>query len=187
MRTVVVTGSASGIGRATKDLLEHRGDRVIGVDIHESDIVVDLATPSGRADLVERVRELSGGTVDAIAAIAGLANSGVPDVAVNYFGAIATLEGLRPLLAGSSAPRAFHHSVMRIGMSGGVAPPLWLPTTRNGPWAGRRSRPRTSGLKYEANVSSRPRFLRMNAGSRPVRAGSGSLTRARSGRSCTSR
>jgi NAD(P)-dependent dehydrogenase (short-subunit alcohol dehydrogenase family) len=106
MRTVVVTGAASGIGRATRELLESRGDRVIGVDLHQSDVAVDLATPAGRADLVPRVRELAGGTIDAVAAIAGLINSGAPDVAVNYFGALATLEGLRPLLAGSSAPRA---------------------------------------------------------------------------------
>ncbi|WP_426594429.1 SDR family oxidoreductase [Cellulomonas sp. McL0617] len=106
MRTVVVTGAASGIGRATAALLESRGERVIGVDLHGSDVVVDLSTPTGRADLVRRVGELSGGTVDAVAAIAGLANTGVPDVAVNYFGALATLEGLRPLLAGSPSPRA---------------------------------------------------------------------------------
>lgn len=106
MRTVVVTGAASGIGGATKALLESRGDRVIGVDVHDSDVVADLSTTAGRSDLVERVRELSGGGVDAIAAIAGVAGQTAQDVAVNYFGAIATLEGLRPLLAGSSAPRA---------------------------------------------------------------------------------
>lgn len=106
MRTVVVTGSASGIGRATKELLEKHGDRVIGVDIHDADVVVDLTTPSGRTALVDQVSALTGGRIDAIVANAGLANTGVPDLAVNYFGAVATLEGLRPLLAGSPAPRA---------------------------------------------------------------------------------
>ena len=49
MRTVVVTGAASGIGRATKELLESRGERVIGVDLHDSDVVVDLTTQAGPA------------------------------------------------------------------------------------------------------------------------------------------
>ena len=106
MRTVVVTGSASGIGRATKELLEQRGDRVIGVDIRDADITVDLTTPQGRTDLVEQVRALSGGTIDAVIANAGLAHESPATIAVNYFGAVATLEGLRPLLLGSPAPHA---------------------------------------------------------------------------------
>ncbi|MGR0218752.1 SDR family oxidoreductase [Agromyces sp. ZXT2-6] len=105
-RTYVITGAASGIGKATTDLLVERGHRVIGVDLAGTDVNVDLSTPQGRAELVERVRELSGGTIDAIIANAGLATPTAKTVAVNYFGAVATLEGLRPLLAGSSAPRA---------------------------------------------------------------------------------
>jgi len=106
MRTVVVTGSASGIGKATKALLEARGDRVIGVDIRDADITVDLTTAEGRAALVDQVRALTGGRIDAIVANAGLAHSTPATIAVNYFGTVATLEGLRPLLAGSAAPRA---------------------------------------------------------------------------------
>lgn len=105
-RTHVVTGAASGIGLATSDLLVERGHRVIGVDLAGTDVNVDLSTAGGRAELVDRVRELSGGTIDAIIANAGLATPTVKTVAVNYFGAVATLEGLRPMLAGSPAPRA---------------------------------------------------------------------------------
>lgn len=105
-RTYVITGAASGIGKATTELLIERGHRVIGVDLAGTDINVDLTTADGRAELLTAVADLSGGTIDAIIANAGLATPTARTVAVNYFGAVATLEGLRPLLAGSEAPRA---------------------------------------------------------------------------------
>jgi NAD(P)-dependent dehydrogenase (short-subunit alcohol dehydrogenase family) len=105
-RTYVVTGAASGIGQATTALLTERGHRVIGVDLHDADVTVDLSTAGGRESLVARVAELSGGRIDAIIANAGLAAPKAVTVAINYFGTVATLTGLRPLLAGSPAPRA---------------------------------------------------------------------------------
>ncbi|WP_454852630.1 SDR family oxidoreductase [Promicromonospora soli] len=105
MRTIVVTGSASGIGRATLRLLEQRGDRVIGVDIHDAEIEVDLSTRDGRAEMIEDLRERRH-HIDGVIANAGLAHQTPDDVAVNFFGAVATLDGLLPLLAGSQAPRA---------------------------------------------------------------------------------
>lgn len=48
----------------------------------------------------------SGGVLDGVIAIAGLAIPKPVTFAVTYFGAVATLEGLRPLLAASAAPRA---------------------------------------------------------------------------------
>ncbi|GGI46810.1 NAD(P)-dependent dehydrogenase (short-subunit alcohol dehydrogenase family) [Agromyces flavus] len=105
-RTYVVTGSASGIGRATADLLVERGHRVIGVDVHDADVVADLTTDDGRDALVAGVTAASDGRIDAIIANAGLATPTAKTVAVNYFGTIATLERLRPLLDGSPAPRA---------------------------------------------------------------------------------
>ncbi|WNB86961.1 SDR family oxidoreductase [Cellulomonas sp. ATA003] len=106
MRTTVVTGSASGIGRATRTVLESRGERVIGVDLHDAEVLAHLATAAGRALVVERVAALSAGRVDAVVANAGSAGRTPSDVAVNYFGSVATLEGLRPLLDASTAPRA---------------------------------------------------------------------------------
>jgi NAD(P)-dependent dehydrogenase (short-subunit alcohol dehydrogenase family) len=105
-RTYVVTGAASGIGKATTERLRADGHTVVGVDLKDTDVTVDLSTDEGRAALVERVGELTGGRVDAVLAVAGLVAAKPVTVAVNYFGAKATLEGLRPLLAGSDAPRA---------------------------------------------------------------------------------
>jgi len=104
-RTVVVTGAASGIGAATARYLTERGARVITSDLHFAEVIADLATMEGRKALVEGVRRLSDGRIDAIIANAG---GGPPEksVQLNFFGAVATLDGLRPLLAGSDAPRA---------------------------------------------------------------------------------
>jgi NAD(P)-dependent dehydrogenase (short-subunit alcohol dehydrogenase family) len=106
MRNYVVTGAASGIGKATKELLEQRGNRVVGVDLHDADIEADLSTVEGRAGLADAVRAASPDGIDAIVAVAGVAQFTSLTVRVNYFGAVATLENLRPLLAGSDAPRA---------------------------------------------------------------------------------
>lgn len=105
-RTYVVTGSAAGIGRATVELLTRQGHRVIDVDLHDATITADLMSAAGRNAMVAAVREESGGTIDAIVANAGTNSGPEACVRVNFFGAVATLEGLRPLLLGSSAPRA---------------------------------------------------------------------------------
>ncbi|WP_104182165.1 SDR family oxidoreductase [Arthrobacter sp. B0490] len=106
-RTYVVTGAASGIGLATKHLLEERGERVIGVDLRGSEIDADLSTEEGRAALPDLVAQASGGRgIDAVLAVAGVASFSGLTVRVNHFGAIATLESLRPLLSASATPRA---------------------------------------------------------------------------------
>lgn len=105
-RTYVVTGAASGIGRATCALLAREGHRVVDVDLHDATVVADLATPRGRAALPEAVARITGGAVDAVVANAGVSRPPEGCVRVNYFGAVATLDGLRPMLACSPAPRA---------------------------------------------------------------------------------
>lgn len=101
-RTCLVTGSASGIGAAAATALRRQGHEVIGADLHDADIIADLSTPEGRHTLVEEVNSL--GRLDAALAVAG---GGQKDIlATNYFGTITTMEGLRPMLANSPAPRA---------------------------------------------------------------------------------
>ena len=62
--------------------------------------------------MVDAVARLTDGRIDAIHAVAGLAHPVPATVAINYFGMVGTLEGLRPLLAGSPVPRAVGVSSM---------------------------------------------------------------------------
>jgi NAD(P)-dependent dehydrogenase (short-subunit alcohol dehydrogenase family) len=102
MSTFVVTGSASGIGRATRRRLEQDGAEVIGVDLHDAEIVADLATRDGRELALAGVAELAPAGLDGCVAAAGIGPHERPVeriVAVNYFGAVAVLAGLRDLLS----------------------------------------------------------------------------------------
>lgn len=104
-RTYVITGSASGVGLAAKEMVEAQGNKVIGIDLSGADINADLSTPEGRQAALTAV---SGQTevVDAVIASAGIAAPIATTVAVNYFGATALLEGLLPLLRQAESPRA---------------------------------------------------------------------------------
>lgn len=105
-RTYVITGAASGIGAATARVVAHEGHRVITVDRRDADVIADLSTAAGREHMVDAVTAVVDGYVDAVIACAGTIGRGAMDVQVNYFGAVATLAGLRPLLAAAPAPRA---------------------------------------------------------------------------------
>jgi NAD(P)-dependent dehydrogenase (short-subunit alcohol dehydrogenase family) len=102
VRTICVTGAAGGIGSATCARLEKDGCRVIGVDVRDADVQADLSTVAGRAAMVEGVTRACDGVLDGLVAGAGLMGEQPLVMAVNYFGAVATLEGLRPLLARGS-------------------------------------------------------------------------------------
>ena len=110
MRTVAVTGSASGMGAATRARLEADGQRVIGVDLHDAEVIADLGTRDGRRAAIDAVTEASGGRLDGLATWAGL--PGLTDrpgsllASVNYFGTVTLLDGLRPLLANGDRPAA---------------------------------------------------------------------------------
>ena len=55
MRTIAISGSASGIGAATRAMLEAAGDTVIGIDLRDAEVTADLSTDGGRANAVEAV------------------------------------------------------------------------------------------------------------------------------------
>lgn len=100
-RTYVISGSASGIGAATKARLEYDGHRVIGIDVEDADVTADLSTPQGREAAAAGVRERTP-TLDGVVCCAGIAGATGGDsallVSINYFGTVALLDHLRPLL-----------------------------------------------------------------------------------------
>jgi NAD(P)-dependent dehydrogenase (short-subunit alcohol dehydrogenase family) len=109
VRKIAVTGSASGLGAAVCAQLAGGGDRVIGVDQRDAEVVADLCQPAGRAAAVEAVAEIAQHALDGLVVAAGLG----PHVAdrgaiasVNYFGAVAVLDGLRDVLARGIQPAA---------------------------------------------------------------------------------
>lgn len=104
-RTVIITGSASGIGATTTRLLRERGQRVIGIDLHDADIEADLSTADGRREAAQQATAAAEGVVDAIIACAGISAPTPATVAINFFGVTELLTALLPALERSEAPR----------------------------------------------------------------------------------
>jgi NAD(P)-dependent dehydrogenase (short-subunit alcohol dehydrogenase family) len=120
-RTYVVSGSASGIGAALTARLREQGLTVVGVDLHDAEVIADLATTAGREHAVRAVGELTG-SIDGIVPCAGIAGLSDTDsallVSLNYFGAVALVTGLRPLLREGS-------SVVMVSSNSVTAQPGW--------------------------------------------------------------
>jgi NAD(P)-dependent dehydrogenase (short-subunit alcohol dehydrogenase family) len=107
--TIAVTGSASGIGAATRARLERGGHRVIGVDLCQAEVIADLSSPIDRRAATDAIRAGAGGRLDGLVACAGVGPHTEPAsaiVALNYFGAQELLAGLRDVLAAGHEPAA---------------------------------------------------------------------------------
>jgi len=108
MAVTVVTGSASGMGAATRKRFELSGDKVIGIDIRDAEIIADLSTREGRAHAISSVKQHCN-ALDRLVACAGLATYARPVSlipSVNYFGTVELLDGLLELLEKGREPAA---------------------------------------------------------------------------------
>lgn len=120
MGLIAISGSASGIGAATRQRLEESGEDVIGIDVRDAEIIADLTTPDGRALAVAAVREASNGRLDGLVVCAGVGPHVEPwstIVSLNYFGAQALLVGLRDILAAGEDP-----AVVAVSSNSSVLP-----------------------------------------------------------------
>lgn len=86
-RTVIVTGAASGIGRATATRILAEGGRVVAVDLAEEGLkslvpaageVVPVVADITRAEDIQRIVEAAGERIDALANIAGIMDGMTP-------------------------------------------------------------------------------------------------------------
>jgi NAD(P)-dependent dehydrogenase (short-subunit alcohol dehydrogenase family) len=115
-----ISGSASGIGAATRRKLENAGNTVIGIDLRDAEVIADLSTADGRDSAVSQVLERSEGTLDGLVTAAGLGPPvrGNLIARVNYFGSHALLVGLRPALASSGTAQ-----VVQVGSNSSTTTP----------------------------------------------------------------
>ena len=104
MTTIAITGSGSGIGAATRDLLESNSIKTIGIDLQNAEIQADLGTSEGREEAITSVLELSQGKLDGLVTCAGVSVPFDPKMmlSINWFGTVELLEGLRDALTKSS-------------------------------------------------------------------------------------
>ncbi len=145
MKSVLVTGSSSGIGRATVELLARDGWRVFAGVRDAADataleavpgeivaVVLDVTDAESLAAAAAVVGEATGGALDAVVSNAGIAVGGALEAVepeqlreildVNVVGAVAVVQGLLPLL------RAAHGRILLVGSLGGrVAFPFAAP------------------------------------------------------------
>ncbi|MEU1953531.1 SDR family oxidoreductase [Nocardia rhamnosiphila] len=104
MGVYVVTGSASGMGRAVVEKLRQRGHTVVGIDQRDADIVADLSTPQGRRAAIEGTLAAVDGHLDGAVLAAGVGPAPGAErprliYEVNYRGVVELLDGWRPALA----------------------------------------------------------------------------------------
>ncbi|BBX67052.1 SDR family oxidoreductase [Mycolicibacterium psychrotolerans] len=124
MGVYAITGSASGMGLETAVRLRAAGHTVIGVDLHDADIVADLSTAAGRQAAADGVLAASGGRLTGAVLAAGVGPGPGPArlrsiTEVNVFGVVDLLDAWRPALAAAG-----HAKVVVFGSNSATTTPL---------------------------------------------------------------
>jgi NAD(P)-dependent dehydrogenase (short-subunit alcohol dehydrogenase family) len=121
-RTIVITGSTSGMGLVSRNLLERSGARIIGVsNTSGAEITADLSTDQGVDSAVAEIIRLCDGRLDGVFANAGVDGENSDLVfGLNYFGVIRLLEKLRPLLAESADARVLINASNSVVITPGI-------------------------------------------------------------------
>jgi NAD(P)-dependent dehydrogenase (short-subunit alcohol dehydrogenase family) len=167
MRTIAMTGSASGIGAAARALLERGGARVIGCDVRGAEVLADLSTPDGRAGAIAALRAAAGGRLDGLVLCAGLGPQVEPVeriLAVNYFGAADLLVGLQDSLAAGESAAAVAISSNSATISRGLdASLIDACLAGDEPGALERARGQAGASVYAASKLALARFVRRSA------------------------
>ncbi len=117
MSVIVVTGAASGMGRAAVDRLRNSADHLIAVDLQQPDIegtvglACDISDPTSVAALADRVREL--GDFRALVHAAGISPTMAGArrvIEVDLVGTQLLLDAFEPLAGPGSAAVCFSSS-----------------------------------------------------------------------------
>jgi len=104
MSYAVITGAASGIGAEVRKRLTTQGFKTVGIDLKNTEVTADLSTPEGRQSAIKDTLEMCGGKIDRLLLAAGLGghlDDGALVARVNYFGAVALLDGFKDALSAS--------------------------------------------------------------------------------------
>ncbi len=100
MRIYVITGATTGIGAATKQILQGQGHTVFNIDYKDGDCIADLSSEEGRQTAIDEVYRRFPDGIDSLICNAGVGPSAPAPViwGLNFFAPIKLAEGLRPLL-----------------------------------------------------------------------------------------
>lgn len=123
---VAVTGAASGLGAALTARLREAGRATIGIDRAGSDVDADLGSEAGRKQAIEAILERGAGRLDGLVVAAGVGPYAEPGeiVAVNYFGSMRLVDGLRDALRGTPAPAVVTVASIGAYFDGAIVPEL---------------------------------------------------------------
>ena len=134
MGTYAVTGGASGIGAAIVKQLKAAGNQVIVADIQQADVIADLSTSEGRQQAIDAILAMAPDGLDGLVPCAGVGPVIKPAstiAKINYFGAVATVEGLKSallkkrgavvMISSNSAPMATDMQTIDLMLAGDEA------------------------------------------------------------------